>query len=388
MRNSIDVERNVNHMDLLEIRDKIDVIDKEIEKLFEDRMELCKNVAEYKISVGKAVLDKQREIEKIEKIKSLAHGEFNQKGAEEIFKQIMAISRKLQYQILASHNMLSEIDFIEVEELEKDNIKVVYQGVEGAYAYEAMINFFGEDVENYNVETWKDAMEAVKCGDADYAVIPIENSTAGSITQVYDLLANYDNYIVGAIDIHVNHMLLGIEGATLSDVKTVYSHPQALMQCEKYLEENKQWQKVSLANTAVSAQKVKSDGDVSQAAIASRIAAKLHGLTVLKENINHNTNNTTRFIVVSNKKIYVKDAKKVSVCFEIPHEKGSLYSVLSHFIYNNVNMTSIESRPVEGKTWEYRFTIDVEGNLSEAGVKNALRGINEETLNFKILGNY
>ena len=375
-------------MDLLQIRDEIDVIDKEIERLFEERMKLCENVAEYKISTGKAVLDPERERQKIEKIKSLAHGEFNAKGAEEIFKQIMAISRKLQYQILAKHNLMSEIDFTEVENVNKENVKVVYQGVEGAYAYEAMINYFGEDVDNYNVKTWKDAMEEVKSGKADYAVIPIENSTAGSVSEVYDLLANYDNYIVGEIDMSIRHMLLGLEGASIDDIKTVYSHPQALMQCDRFLDENRQWQTVSLQNTAISAKKVKDDGDKTQAAIASKIAAKLHGLTVLKENINHNDKNTTRFIVVCNKKIYAKDANTVSVCFELAHETGSLYNILSHFIYNGVNMTRIESRPVEGKTWEYRFIIDVEGNLSDSAIKNALRGINEEALNLKILGNY
>ncbi len=375
-------------MDLLQIRDEIDVIDKEIERLFEERMKLCENVAEYKIANGKAVLDPEREKQKIEKIKALAHGEFNEKGAEEIFKQIMAISRKLQYQILAKHNLINEIDFTEVPYIDKENVRVVYQGVEGAYAYEAMINYFGDNVDNYNVATWKDAMEEVECGNADYAVIPIENSTAGSVSEVYDLLANYDNYIVGEIDIKISHMLLGLEGAATSDIKTVYSHPQALMQCNKFLDENRQWQTVSLKNTAVSAKKVKEDGDISQAAIASSIAAKLHGLTILEEGINRNDKNTTRFIVVSNKKIYAKDANTVSVCFEIAHETGSLYNILSHFIYNNVNMTRIESRPVEGKNWEYRFTIDVEGNLGDAAVKNALRGINEEALNFKVLGNY
>lgn len=375
-------------MDLLEIRDKIDIIDKDIERLFEERMKLCEDVAEYKIANGKAVLDKKREEEKIEKIKSLAHGEFNEKATEEIFKQIMAISRKLQYRILAKHNLINEINFTEVDYIEKENVKVVYQGVEGAYAYEAMINYFGENVDNYNVPTWKDAMDEVQNGKADYAVIPIENSTAGGVSQVYDLLANYDNYIVGAIDMGIKHMLLGLEDATLDDIKVVYSHPQALMQCDKFLEENRNWQTISLQNTAVSAKKVKEDGNISQAAIASKIAAKLHGLKVLKENINHNDHNTTRFIVVSNKNIYAKDARRISVCFEIPHEKGSLYSILSHFIYNNVNMTSIESRPVEGKTWEYRFIIDVEGNLSEPGIRNALRGINEESINMKVLGNY
>ncbi len=375
-------------MDLLQIRDEIDVIDKEIERLFEERMKLCEGVAEYKIANGKAVLDPAREKQKIDKIKSLAHGEFNEKGAEEIFKQIMAISRKLQYQILAKHNLMSEIAFTEVESIKKDNVKVVYQGVEGAYAYEAMIKYFGEDVDNYNVETWKDAMEEVKCGNADYAVIPIENSTAGSVSEVYDLLAHYDNYIVGEVDIKISHMLLGLPGAKVTDIKTVYSHPQALMQCNGFLDENRQWQTVSLKNTAVSAKKVKEDGDVSQAAIASRIAAKLHGLSILEEGINRNDKNTTRFIVVCNKNIYEKGANTVTVCFEIAHETGSLYNILSHFIYNNVNMTRIESRPVEGKNWEYRFIVDVEGNLGEPAVKNALRGINEEAINLKVLGNY
>lgn len=375
-------------MDLLQIRDEIDIIDKEIERLFEERMKLCADVAEYKISTGKQVLDAQREKEKIEKIKALASGEFNKKGAEEIFKQIMAISRKLQYRILAKHKLINEIDFDVVDCIEKKNAKVVYQGVEGAYAYEAMINYFGEGVENHSVDTWKDAMEEVKCGKVDYAVIPIENSTAGSVSQVYDLLACYDNYIVGEIDININHMLLGLKGAKIEDIKTVYSHPQALMQCDKYLDENRQWQKVSFKNTAMSAKKVKDDQDITQAAIASKMAGRLYGLEILKENINHNEANTTRFIVVSNKKVYVRDAKTVSVCFELAHESGSLYNILSHFIYNNINMTRIESRPVEGKTWEYRFIVDVEGNLGEAGIRNALRGINEEALNFKILGNY
>lgn len=375
-------------MDLLQIRDEIDVIDKEIERLYEERMKLCENVAEYKIANGKAVLDTQREKEKIDKIKSLANGEFNKKGAEELFKQIMAISRKLQYQILAKHDMLSRIEFEEVAEIEKKGAKVVYQGVEGAYAYEAMIEYFGEDVDNYNVPTWKDAMEEVKCGNADYAVIPIENSTAGSVTQVYDLLANYDNYIVGEVDITIKHQLLGVKGAKLEDIKTIYSHPQALMQCDRFLDENRQFKTVSLQNTAVSAKKVKDDNDFTQAAIAGKTAARLHGLEILKADINDNDKNTTRFIVLSKKNIYAKSANKVSICFELAHETGSLYNILSHFIYNGVNMSRIESRPVEDKNWEYKFIIDVEGNLSEASIQNALRSIKEESINFKVLGNY
>ena len=130
------------------------------------------------------------------------------------------------------------------------------------------------------------------------------------------------------------------------------------------------------------------DGDRTQAAIAGEHAAKVYGLRVLQEKINHSGTNSTRFIIVTNQKIYKKDAGKVSICFEVPHESGSLYHMLSHFIYNHLNMTKIESRPIEDRNWEYRFFIDFEGNLADSAVKNALRGLREEARNMKILGNY
>lgn len=375
-------------MDLLKIRDKIDSVDREIVKLFEERMDLCRDVAEFKIENNKQVLDPEREKQKIESIRELTQNEAYQQGLGELFRQIMAMSRKMQYKMLAEYGIMKDVEFEETQSIKKDNLKIVYQGVEGAYAHEAALQYFGEGADAYHVSSWREAMEEVKCKRADYAVLPIENSTAGSVTQVYDLLMEYDNYIVGELLLKVEHALIGLSKAELSDIKKVYSHPQALMQSEGYLYQHKDWQQISVSNTAVSAKKVLEDKDVTQAAIASKRAAKIYGLKILEEDIQDNDLNTTRFVVVGREKVYAKGADKISIVFEISHESGSLYELLSHFIYNNLNMTKIESRPIEGRNWEYRFFLDFTGNLKDAAVKNALRGIDEEAISFKILGNY
>ena len=375
-------------LDLGKIRDEIDLVDKQIVELYEARMRLCKDVAEYKIETGKQVLDRSREQDKLKKVKELASGEFDTNGVEDLFKCLMSMSRKMQYSIMAEHGLLQEANFTMLDAILKDNVKVVYQGLEGAYAHDATCQYFGEDADMYHVETWKDAMEDVKNGKADYAVLPIENSTAGAISQVYDLLIEYDNYIVGETFVKVEHALMSVDGATEDSIEVVFSHPQSLMQCAKFLEEHRNWKQMSLSNNAVSAKKVKDDNDNHQAAIASVRAAKLYGLNVLREKINSDEDNTTRFFVIGNKKVFEKEARKISICFEIPHEEGSLYGVLSHFMYNELNMTKIESRPIEGRNWEYRFFIDFEGNLSEPAVKNVLRCLKEETMSLKVLGNY
>lgn len=375
-------------LDLQEIRKEIDSVDRELVKLFEKRMELTTSVAKYKIETGKKVLDPQREQQKLEAIAALVSNDMNKHGINEIFTQIMATSRKYQYMLLESMGQTLREDYVALDELPVKGCRVVYQGVPGAYAYIATKRFFGEDVNHYNVKTWRDAMEAVKCGEADYAVLPIENSTAGIVSDVYDLLQEYNNYIVAETYIKVEHALLGLPGAVMADIQKVYSHPQGLMQCRSFLNEHKDWQQSEQTNTALAAKKVVEDGDRTQAAIASVEAAKLYGLSVLQEKINTENNNTTRFVIISNKRAFLKDAKKVSICFETEHTAGSLYDMLSHIIYNGLNMTKIESRPIEGKAWQFRFFIDFMGNIDDAAVMNALRGIEEEAMNIKLLGNY
>ena len=374
-------------MDLLECRNKLDVIDKQIVKLFEERMDICGKVAETKIASGKAVYDAEREKQKLDAVSAMADSEFNQVAVRELFSQMMSISRKYQYSILAEHGRALKLGFERLDKLPMDGVRVVHQGVEGAYSHAAALQYFGENASIYHVAHFEDAMKEVQLGNADYAVMPIENSSAGAVIDMYDLLTRYDNYIVAETFLPVEHALLSVPGAKLSDIKTVFSHPQALMQCSQFLNDNG-FKQISVENTAVAAKRVVEEGDKTQAAVASEIAGKLYGLELLKPAIQNNQGNTTRFIILANRKVYQKNAGKISLCFELPHTSGSLYNMLGNFIFNHVNMRMIESRPIPGRNWEYRFFVDIEGNLQDAGVKNALRGIGAEALNFKILGNY
>lgn len=375
-------------IDLQECRKEIDVIDKEIMSLFEKRMKVCEDVAEYKIHTGKKVLDPKREKDKLKVLEEQAHGEFNTLGVQELFQQIMAISRKRQYQLLTSNGIEEKRDYEMVDALPLKDVNVVFQGVEGAYSYAAMRAYFPDDINSYHVKTFRDAMEEVASGKADYAVLPIENSTEGIVTDIYDLLTEYQLYIVGEQGVKVEHVLLGLPGVGLGEIERVYSHPQALAQCKRYLEQHPSWITVKTENTAGAAKKIHEEQRREQSAIASRAAGELYGLSVLAENICYNEKNVTRFIVVSAKPVYEKTAAKVSVCFELPHTSGTLYNMLSHFIYNGLNMTKIESRPIAGKTWEYRFFVDFEGNLEQPAVKNALRGLEAEANRMRVLGNY
>ena len=374
--------------DLLELRDEIDRIDSEIVALYEKRMQISQEVAEFKISTGKPVFDKEREQSKLDTLVQKVDKDFLKKGIAELFEQIMSMSRKRQYQLLTEHGLAEKTDFVEVEKLDYKNARIVFQGTEGAYSQLALKEYFGNHTDSWHVDTWRDAMEAIKNGEADYAVLPIENSSAGIVSENYDLMVEYDNCIVGEQIIRIDHALLALKDAKMEDITDIYSHPQALMQCSRYLDAHREWEKHSCKNTAMASQKVKEDGNIHKAAIASKLNAKIYGLQVLEEAIQDNKDNYTRFIIVTGQKIFEKNAKKISICFEIPHESGSLYHKLSHFIYNGLNMNKIESRPVQGKAWEYRFFVDFDGNLNDAAVQNALRGLKEETIRLKILGNY
>ncbi len=375
-------------MDLLELRDEIDKIDREIVRLYEERMKISQQVAEYKITTGKKVLDKEREIKKLNAVKDMAHNDFNRYGIEELFEQIMSMSRKLQYQMLTEKGIFQKLPFMEVDRLEVKEARIVFPGTNGAYSQEAMDKYFGEGIHSFHVDNFREAMEAIEEGRADFAILPIENSQAGSVQEIYDMLVEFENYIVGEQIIPIEHCLLVLPGTKIEDIQTIYSHPQSLMQSSKFLHAHSSIRQVGMQNNAFAAKKVMEDRDRSQAAIASAKAGEVYELEVLERGVNNSTNNSTRFIIVTNQKIFCKDAKKMSICFEVPHKSGTLYHMLSHFIYNHLNMNRIESRPLLDRTWEYRFFIDFEGNLGDGAVKNALRGLREEAANMRILGNY
>lgn len=375
-------------MDLLECRKELDGIDRQIVELFEKRMEICGHVAESKLASGKAVYDGERERQKLEAVGAMAHGDFNRTAVEELFSQMMTISRRYQYKLLEEGGKSQDLGFRRVEELPAKGARIVYQGVEGAYSHGAALQYFGDAADVYHVEHFGDAMEEVQAGRADFAVLPIENSSAGAVVDLYDILTRYSNSIVAETFLLVNHALLGTADSHEEQIQTVYSHPQALMQSSAYLNSHRDWKQISMENTAVAARKVLEDGDPTQAAVASEIAGKLYGLKVLKPSIQNNKGNTTRFVILAKDQVYRRDAGKISICFELPHRSGTLYNMLGHFIFNHVNMIMIESRPIPGRNWEYRFFVDIEGNLEDAAVKNALKGIGAEALNFRILGNY
>ncbi|MFU0828451.1 MAG: Bifunctional chorismate mutase/prephenate dehydratase [Lachnoclostridium sp.] len=381
------IGKEVIMVDLEQSREEIDAIDKKIVELFERRMQVAKDVAEYKIQTGKKVLDKEREREKLETLKAMASNDFNRHGIQELFAQIMSMSRKLQYSLISSESY--QIPFKEIDSLKSSkSLKVMCFGKRGSYSEQAMEEYFGTDITRFYASSFKQVMQAVKEGEVEYGVLPIENTSTGGISDIYDLLVEFDNYIIGEHVMKIEHALLGLPGAKVENIRKVYSHAQGLAQCSKYIENHPYMTPVECISTADSAKKVLEDGDLSQGAIAGKQAAAYYGLSVLEEGVNHESSNSTRFIIISREKKYLKGANKVSICFELPHASGTLYNMLSHFIYNNLNMTKIESRPVPGKVFEYRFFVDFEGSLQEAGVKNALYGIKEEAISFKILGSY
>lgn len=278
--------------------------------------------------------------------------------------------------------------FQEIDQIDIETARVVFQGVDGAYSQKAMFAYFGPQVHYFHVGTFREAMESLRQNQADYAVLPIENSSVGIVREMYDLAVEYDCTIVGDQIIHIDHALMGCKEIEEDQIRTVYSHPQALMQCSEYLNAHPSWQQVSYPNTAMAAQKVWTDQDPTQVAIASDFTAQLYHLKVLRNGITNNIHNATRFLIFSPRKIFLRWATKVSICFEIPHQSGALYHALSHFIFEKLNLTSIESKAIPEHNWEYRFYVVFEGKLNDPAVCKALYGLQRDTIHLRILGNY
>ena len=374
-------------VDLNESRKKIDEIDRQIASLFEERMKVTTDVAAYKRSTGKKVFDPVREEEKLKVLRDYTDNEFNKTGIEDLFRQIMSISRKYQYKVLGAENDEKQL-FREVDELDVDeDTRVVCFGEHGAFTEQAMEEVFGENITAINKMTFREVMEAVANGEAKYGVLPIENTSTGGITDIYDLLLDYDITIVAEHVVKVEQALLGKPGTKIDDIRTIYSHPQGLMQCARFFEEHPDIKGEAYKSTSGAAKKVAADDDMTQAAIASSRAAGIFGLEVLKKSINFESNNYTRFIIITNQHIFLSNANKISISFEVKHQVGALYNMLANFYYNDLNLTKIDSRPMESRNWEYRFFVDVEGNLNDPGVSNALACISEFASELKILGN-
>lgn len=279
-------------------------------------------------------------------------------------------------------------DYKMVDDLEiNSDTRVVYAGVPGAYAESAVIKYFGDDVSIYNVKNFDDIVEEVAAGRADYGVIPLENSSAGFVTGNYDIIKTSGVRIVAEVVLDIEHALLGVPGASISDIRKVYSHAQGLMQCKEYIDKHG-FSSSSVSNTAAAAKKVREEGNPAYAAIASERAARLYNLSVLDTRINTVNDNSTKFVVVTGKKVALKDADNISICFMTAHKVGALFNIMRLFNDNGLNMTSIESRPSQRKKWQYYFYVTFNGRLTDKNVRKALGEIVREADEMEVLGTF
>ena len=267
----------------------------------------------------------------------------------------------------------------------KTGVKVAYQGIKGANGHEAALRLFPEG-EVLPYKSFEDVFLAVENGEVSFGVVPVENSTAGSVSAVYDLILKHRFYIVGALDLHIDYCLCGLKQSDFSDIEKVWTHPQSIAQCENYIAKNN-FEAVPKANTAFAARDVAEEKRLNVAAICSYKAAEEYGLKILDNHIQDIDKNTTRFIIIS-KKLYIPaEADKISLCFNLPHVTGSLYSVLCRFNSLGFNLTKIESRPI-GSGFEYLFYLDFTGNVHSEDAVALLCRMSEEMPNFSFLGNY
>ena len=262
-------------------------------------------------------------------------------------------------------------------------------GTHGSYSDEAMhAAFAGKAIEGQYYSQFEDVVQAVASGQRKYGVLPIENSSTGGITEVYDLIHRYDCVIVGEQYVRIEHNLLVLPGTKEEDITEVFSHPQGLAQCREFLKHHSNWKLHPYFSTSQSAQHVGKSQNPHWAAIANTRAGELYGLDVIVSHINDNTTNFTRFCVIAAETEERPGTDKLTIVITVNHEPGALYHVLGHFFYAGMNMTHLESRPIKGKPFEYFFHIDVMGSLHDPAVAQMLTMLKKHCKYFKVLGNY
>ncbi len=371
--------------ELDDYRKSIDEIDKKITELFEKRMDVVLKVGEYKKKNNLAVFDESREKEVIEKNLGYLKNKTYEEGVREFFANIMEIAKRFERKKIEK-----VVEEYKAEQYKSDvsKKKIGYYGVKGSFTEEAMIKYFGDIKTVKAYEEFEYVFSAVNDGEIDYGVVPIENSSTGAISDVYDLLYKHGFYILGEVCIRVNQNLVGIKGTTLEDITEIYSHPQGFRQSTEFLKTHNKWKLIPFQSTASSAKLVNDLNDNSKAAIASKRVASIYDLEIIKENINNQTENFTRFIIIGKGLEKNTKADKVSVVFSLDDKAGTLYKLLRHFAENNINMIKIESRPMKNGPWKYFLYVDFEGDLYSDEVTKALSLIEHNSLYFKLLGAY
>lgn len=366
--------------DLTSLRSEIDKIDNQILELFKRRMEINVGVAEYKQSHNMPIFQAGRENQIIDKVKQNSP-ENLQSGVESLFLQIMDIGKSIQQQTIYQNE-----PFLEYEPLNPSNdCKVACFGIEGSNTEQAVFKMFNQCDIKY-METFEEVCKAVEDDITEFGVLPIQNSTSGSITSSYDLLKKYDLFITNTVDIPLSHCLAVKKGTKLEDVKKIYSHAQGFAQCSEFIEKY-QFELQEYGNTSLSA-KLVAETDEPIGAICSEHCAELYGLEPIVKNISDILPNYTKFICISKKFKKSNDANIISVIVTVPHTKGSLYRLLTKFFVCGLNLLKIESRPLLDGSFSVAFYIDFEGSIDEIRVSSLLTALRNELDYFKFLGNY
>jgi len=351
-------------MRLEDSRSKIDEIDARIVKLIAERIRIAEEIGEQKKEAGKQIEDREREETVLENVKRIARVErVSQRGIESIYRQIVTACKRMQ------------------------GIEVAFQGEIGAYSEEAAFCFFGSQVQTRPCDHLEDVFKVVQQEEVTFGIVPVENSLQGSIGQVYDLLLNSNVKVCGEIELRVTHYLIANPGVRLDAIKRVYSHPQALAQCQAFLK-HLGGELIPTYDTAGSVKMIKEKGITDGGAIASARAAQLYGMKVLAEEIEDNPNNFTRFFVLSKQDSPPSGSDKTSIVFSVRHKPGALYEFLKELAARNINLTKIESRPTKQTPWEYNFYLDFEGHRKDVVVREALENLDRISLFVKVLGSF
>ncbi|HOP49563.1 MAG TPA: bifunctional 3-deoxy-7-phosphoheptulonate synthase/chorismate mutase [Ignavibacteriales bacterium] len=368
------------------IREKINQIDEQLLSLLAERRSLSQEIVKVKNLEGAQVRDKKREEELlfrlIKKGKELGIDSY---FITQIFNEIIEDSLRIQ-QYYLQQTANPELDDLEI-------IRIAIQGVEGSYSHKASKKFFIHNdarLSFLSKSTFKDVVTAVEEGQVDYGVLPIENTTSGSINEVYDVLSHAQISIVGEVKVKVEHCLIAIEDIPLNKIEKIYSHPQAIMQCSNFLQSFPDVKIEYYEDTALAVHKIKNENNKNYAAIASEEAAQIYEMTILRKNIANQSENYTRFLVIARnaQKVDLRIPCKTSLVLATEQKPGALVDALSIFKEHNLNMTKIQSRPIIGNPWEELFYIDFEGNMDDPDVATAIDELRKVTRFLKILGSY
>ena len=376
-------------MDLSVLRERINDIDDQMVRLFVERMQVAAEIAGTKAEKNLPVLDLRREQAVLQKVMENAGEEF-EIYAHKLYQTLFDVSKSYQSGILARETDLSR----EIQKnLEQPKFEfprkavVACQGVEGSFASRACDRIFGMPSKMF-FSNFESVFQAVESGMCKYGVLPIENSSAGSVTEVYDLMAKHKFYIVKSLKLHINHALLAKPGVKLEDVHEIISHSQALQQCSNFLKSHPGIKVTIFENTATAAKYVAESDRTDIAALSSTDCAKLYGLHVLMDGMQNNENNYTRFICITKEMELFAGSNKISLMLSVDHRPGSLHELIGKFACRGINLCKLESRPIPGKDFEFRFYFDLDGSVFSPEMITVLKDIEQAAESLSFLGCY